>query len=139
MNNEHGRTAAGVDRRDFLKAVGGAAAGLAFFDGLTCGRAAEGPTAKIRGVQVADGVTIDAVNGTTGSFKGSRSQDLGTLKSHLGRIRELLVGKDSLDRALSGEILWEAIYSGKAGLYADGRDPLTGDLILNRGSRHRTA
>jgi L-alanine-DL-glutamate epimerase-like enolase superfamily enzyme len=138
MNNEHCRTAAGTDRRDFMKTVGGAAAGLAFFGGLTRGRAADGPVAKIRDVQVADGVTIVAENGTTGSFRGSRSQDLVTIKSHLGRIRELLVGKDPLDRALCGEILWEAIYPGKARLYAEGRDPLTGDLILNkpRGGRH---
>jgi L-alanine-DL-glutamate epimerase-like enolase superfamily enzyme len=42
-------------------------------------------------------------------------------------------GNHSQDRwPVAGEMLWEAIYPGKARLYAEGRDPLTGDLILNK-------
>jgi len=138
MNKRRGRTTILSDRRSFLKAVSAATGGLAFFDGSTCGEAAEAPIAKIRDFQVSDGVTIVADNGTTGSFKGSPSQDLNTLGSNVRRIRELLVDRTPVDRSLAGEMLWEAIYPGRARLYAEGRDPLTGDLILNkpRGGRH---
>jgi len=60
------------------------------------------------------------------------------LEPHWGRIRELLIGKNPFDPSLSGEWLWEAIYPGQAQLYAEGRDPLTGESIANqaRGGRH---
>ena len=129
-----------LDRRRFLQAVGGATAGLAFLNSSTWGQESNGLTAKIIDVQVSDGVVIVADNGTKGRFTGSGKQDLETLKSHLFRIRELLIGKDPLDRKLDGEMLWEAIYPGQAKLYAEGRDPLTGKLIVNkpRGDRHTT-
>ena len=49
-----------------------------------------------------------------------------------------MAGKDPFDRNLEGEMLWEAIYPGKARLYEKGIDPLTGLNIANkpRGSRH---
>ncbi|MFC1652692.1 mandelate racemase/muconate lactonizing enzyme family protein [Planctomycetota bacterium] len=138
MNNEFSQTASILDRRQFFKATGGAAASVAFLNNWTWGQESYGLGAKIIDVQVSDGVTIVAENGTKGYFKGSGKQDLETLKSHLLRIRELFIGKDPLDRKLSGEMLWEAIYPGKAKLYAEGRDPLTGKLILNkpRDDRH---
>ncbi|MCH7919629.1 MAG: mandelate racemase/muconate lactonizing enzyme family protein [Planctomycetes bacterium] len=127
-----------LDRRRFLKGAGGATAGLAFLNNWTWSQESYGLTAKIIDVQVSGGVTIVAENGTKGRFTGSGKQDLETLKSHLLRIRELLIGKNPLDRKLSGEMLWEAIYPGKAKLYAEGRDPLTGKLIVNkpRDDRH---
>lgn len=140
MNNDWCQTTSMLDRRRVLQAVGGATAGLAFFNSWTWGQESNGLTAKIIDVQVSDGVTIVADNGTKGRFTGSGKQDLETLKSHLLRIRELLIGKDPLDRKLDGEMLWEAIYPGQAKLYAEGRDPLTGKLIVNkpRGDRHTT-
>ena len=127
-----------LDRRGFLKAASGGAAGLALLNSVTRGQVTDGPTAKILDVQVSDGVTIVADNGTTGGFRGSRSQDLNALKSHVREIRELLVGSSPLDRTLGGEMLWEAIYPGRASLFAEGHDPLTGKLIVNkpRGDRH---
>jgi L-alanine-DL-glutamate epimerase-like enolase superfamily enzyme len=73
-----------------------------------------------------------------GRFAGSPSQDLGSLKPHLSRIREYLIGRDPFDPSLGGEALWELIYPGRARLYAEGRDPLTGESIANksRGGRH---
>jgi len=124
-----------TDRRRFLASIGGAASALALFDNLSGASWADGsaqPTTKIADVQISDGVTIVAATGTKGSFKGSRAQDLSALKTHSSRIRELLIGRDPLDRSLSGEMLWEAIYPGKAKLYAEGRDPLTGERIANK-------
>jgi len=126
-----------LDRRRFLKGASGATAGLALLNNWTGGQDSHGLTEKIIDVQVSDGVTIVAENGTKGHFKGSGRQDLETLKSHLLQIRELLIGKDPLDRTLSGELLWEAIYPGKAQLYTEGRDPLTGKLIVNKPRENR--
>ncbi len=138
MNDRYGQAAIVLDRREFLIVTSGATAGLAFSNRLTSGQAMDRPAVKILDVQVSNGVTIVADNGAKGSFKGSGAQDLKTLKSHVPRIRSLLIGRDPLDRKLGGEVLWEAIYTGKARLYAEGRDPLTGELILNkpRGGRH---
>ncbi len=60
-----------------------------------------------------------------------------TLEGHLPKIRELLVGKNALDLTLAGETLWDAIYPGKAKLFGEGQDPLTGELILNKPRRDR--
>jgi L-alanine-DL-glutamate epimerase-like enolase superfamily enzyme len=139
MNDESSRAAIVLDRRRFLKGVGRTTAGLAFLNGLSSSQAADRPSAKILDVQVSDGVTIVADDGTRGSFKGSGAQDLNTLKSHLRRIRELLIGKDPLDRTLDGQTLWDAIYPGRAKLYAEGRDPLTGQLIANKPREGRYA
>lgn len=136
MNKGHNRMA--LDRRQFVKTMGGATAGWTFLGSLTSGQTADRPAVKILDVRISDGVTIVAEGGTEGNFRGSRSQDLNTLESHGRRIRELLIGRDPLDQSLDGEMLWEAIYPGKARLYANGRDPLTGKLIANkpRGDRH---
>ena len=126
------------NRRRFVEALGGAAVGATFFRGSALGQANQRPDATIMDVGISDGVTILASNGARGSFPGSRAQDLGTLKSHVQRIRELLIGRDPLDRTLSGSMLWEAIYPGRARLFAEGRDPLTGETIAGkpRGERH---
>jgi L-rhamnonate dehydratase len=138
MNKELALPTNGTNRRGFLTAVGGAVAGLSFPYSWAWGRESNGPTAKIVDVEVSDGVTITADNGKKGRFKGSGAQDRDTLTSHLPRIRELLIGRDPLDRTLDGEMLWEAIYPSKASVYAEGRDPLTGKCIANkpRANRH---
>lgn len=123
MNSNCGRT----NRRRFIETAG-IAAGLAFRGSGTWGL----ESAEIVDVHVSGGVTIVADNGTKGFFKGSGKQDLETLKSHLPRIRELLVGKNPHDRKLDGKLLWETIYPGKARLYAEGIDPLTGEIIANK-------
>jgi L-alanine-DL-glutamate epimerase-like enolase superfamily enzyme len=89
-------------------------------------------------IKITRGVTIEANDGTTGSFAGSRAQDLATLGKSLPVIRELLIGRDPFDARLSGELLWEAVYPGQSKLFAKGRDPLTGEIIANkpRGDRH---
>jgi L-alanine-DL-glutamate epimerase-like enolase superfamily enzyme len=127
-----------MHRRHFLTTAGITLAGIGR-PGLVVGQNAPRATA-IREVRIAGGVTIEADNGTIGRFAGSGAQDLETLTKHLPKIQELLTGKDPLDPELSGEMLWEAIYPGEASLYAEGRDPLTGDVIANRprDGRHTT-
>ncbi|MHB8903259.1 MAG: mandelate racemase/muconate lactonizing enzyme family protein [Thermoguttaceae bacterium] len=127
-----------VDRRSFLGKLGGTAAGLALGDRLLSAEPAAKSSVKIVEVQLSKGATIVASDGTRGSFAGSPSQDLQSLEPHRGVLRELLVGRDPLDRSLGGELFWEAIYPGKARLYAEGRDPLTGEVVAGkvRGARH---
>jgi L-rhamnonate dehydratase len=126
------------NRRQFVEAIGGATVGSAFLRGIVLGQVDERPAATILEIEISNGVTIVASNGVKGSFPGSRAQDLNALKSHEQRIRELLIGRAPLDRRLSGAMLWEAIYPGKAKSYAEGRDPLTGEVIAGkpRGQRH---
>jgi L-rhamnonate dehydratase len=131
----------GAGRREFLRTAGGAAVGLAVC--RSTGRAAEAapPKVTIADVTIADGVAITATNGVKGFFKKSENAGLAKLGPHLARIRGLLVGRDPLDRALDGEMLWEAVYPGQAKRFAEGRDPLTGESILNkpRAARHTDA
>jgi hypothetical protein len=70
----------------------------------------------IKDLKIAQGVTIEANDGTEGSFRGSSAQDLKALREHLPKIRKLLVGKNPLDPTLAGELLWETIFPGKAQL-----------------------
>lgn len=137
VNNGISQAATKRDRRRFLASIGGTVSGLASFNNLSWVHASTQPTTKITDVQISEGVTIVAASGAKGSFKGSRAQDLGALKTHLGRISELLIGRDPLDRTLSGEMLWEVIYPGKAQQYAQGRDPLTGERIVNKAREGR--
>ena len=127
-----------LKRRDFLRTAVGAAGGAVVLGGCRQGAVREGPRVQIREVEISKGVSIVADDGTRGAFRGSKAQDLGFLERHLDRIRELLVGKDPLDHSLSGELLWEAIHPGRARLYAEGRDPVTGEVIRNkpRSRRH---
>lgn len=81
---------------------------------------------------MSQGVVVTADDGTEGTFKGSGAQDLDTLREHLPKIREMFVGKDPFDPKLSGELLWETIYPGRAKLFAQGQDPLTSEVILNK-------
>jgi L-alanine-DL-glutamate epimerase-like enolase superfamily enzyme len=128
-------------RRTVLKAVGGflaarvAPAGQAGPEPAGTGG---GPDIRITEVEIGRGVTIRADDGTRGHFAGSPSQDLKSLGSHVARIRALLIGRDPFDSSLDGERLWESLYPGRAKLYAEGRDPLTGESIANRarGGRH---
>ncbi len=115
-----------ITRRDALKAMGG------FFATGFARPGAGSPAVTIQDVEIRRGVIIQADNGTRGSFAGSSSQDLKSLQPHWGRIRELLIGKDPFDPSLGGELLWESIYPGKAKLYAEGHDPLTGESIANK-------
>ena len=120
------------ERRRFLKAAGLWMAGIAA-QGMHAGpRQSGSPAATIADVSIEKGVRIAASDGTAGFFQGSGSQDLGTLETHLGRIRELWIGRNPLDLQLDAEMLWEAVYPGRARLYAEGRDPLTGEVILNK-------
>lgn len=140
MNKEYRQVACMLDRRAFLKSGSVAACGLGFLTGCdrpslnnpVPGKKPDESAVRIVDVLVSEGVTIVADNGKQGYFKGSSRQNLETLKSHLPVIRKLLIGKNPLDRMLNGEILWEAIYPGKAKLYAEGLDPLTGKLIANK-------
>jgi L-rhamnonate dehydratase len=126
------------DRRQFIKTGGIMIAGLASYNKIPFTMESEGRAVLIRDVKIDKGITIEADGGISGRFTGSSSQDLLKLIPNLQVIRKLLIGKDPLDRSLDGNLLWEAIYPGKAKLYADGRDPLTGELIANkpRAERH---
>jgi len=117
-----------VSRRQFIAATGVLCSGLA--------RGEESPV-RIKSVRLEKGCQIEAEDGTLGSFAGSSSQDLKALEQHLPVIRETLLGQNALDRRLSGTTLWEKIYPGKAQLFADGRDALTGEVILNKPRRER--
>lgn len=127
-------TRIGSARRQFLQAAAAAAAGLAWPWTTT----AQAPPTRIRDVRIGQGVEVTADDGTTGFFSGSPHQDLDTLRTHLGRIRECLVGNNPLDVQLTGETLWEAVFPGKAKLFGEGRDPLTGQANRNkpRAGRH---
>ena len=111
---------------------------MAIGNRLSDAQVTDRPLSKIVDVQTSAGLRILAGDGTKGGFPGSRAQDIETLKSHERQIRDLLIGRDPLDRTLSGAVLWEAIYPDKAELYAEGRDPLTGEVIAGkpRGQRH---
>ncbi len=98
-------TRIGSARRQFLQTAAAAAAGLAWPWTTT----AQTPPTRIMDVRIGTGVEVVADDGTTGFFSGSPHQDLDTLKTHLGRIRERLVGANPLDVQLTGEMLWEAI------------------------------
>ena len=119
-------------RREFLKTGGIMIAGLTSMQTDLYSQKSKTESFTIRDVKIENGVLIEADDGTIGKFTGSPSQNLEKLKSHLSIIRNLLIGKDPLDRKLDGDLIWEAIYPGKAKLYADGRDPLTGELIANK-------
>lgn len=126
------------NRRKFLKRGGIALAGLATIQADLLSFSAGLNSVKIKEVIINKGVIIKASDGTVGFFSGSPQQDLDTLKTHLNQIQELLIGKDPLDRSIDAEMIWEAIYPGKAKLFAEGIDPLTGEIIANkpRGERH---
>lgn len=127
-----------LNRREFFHAAGALAAGLAVLPRARAGAAAtKTPGVVLKDLRIDKGVTIEASDGTVGSFPGSGGQDLKTLAGHLPKIRERWLGRDPFDPKLAGEDLWEAIYPGQARRYAEGRDPLTGEVIANkpRGSR----
>lgn len=125
------------DRRGFLKLGGIALAGLTTFNSELIGSRISRSSVEIENVILENGVKIKASDGTTGIFKGSPRQDIETLRNHLHTIRELLIGKNPLDRTIDAEMLWEAIYPGRAKLFAEGRDPLTGELIANKPRKER--
>jgi L-alanine-DL-glutamate epimerase-like enolase superfamily enzyme len=121
-----------LERRQFLKTTGIIMAGIVCLQRKIDGQENGKQPVTIKDLRIAQGVTIKADDGTEGSFKGSGSQNLKILQEHLTKIRELLVGKDPFDPLLEGELLWETIYPGNAKLYAQGRDPLTGETIANK-------
>jgi L-alanine-DL-glutamate epimerase-like enolase superfamily enzyme len=121
-----------LDRRQFLKTAGIITAGVVSHRSDTKGQETSKQPVTIKDLRINQGVTIEANDGTRGSFKGSGAQDIKTLQKHLAKIRQLFVGKNPFDPALQGELLWETIYPGKAKLFAQSRDPLTGEIILNK-------
>ena len=123
------------DRREFLKLGGIALAGLTTLNSELYGTTVS--SVEIKNVIIENGVILEANDGTTGVFKGSPSQDLDTLHNHLQKIRELLIGRDPLDRTIDAEMIWESIYPGRAKLYAEGKDPLTSELIANKPRKER--
>ena len=133
-NQTHSPRRVALRRREFLQTT------ATFVGSLLCvGEtfAQTGPV-RIKDLRLIKGVEIEAEDGTIGRFAGSSSQDFKTLETHLPKIREILIGKDALDLTLAGETLLEAIYPGKAKLFGEFRDPLTGELIKNkaRSARH---
>lgn len=127
-----------LNRRRFLQTTVVTTAGTIFAHAETKAQQPSQPSVTIKDLTIAQGVTIEADDGTQGSFKGSGSQDLDTLRDHLPTIRRLLLGKNPFDPKLEGALLWETVYPGKVKLFAQGRDPLTGRLIANkpRDGRH---
>ena len=122
------------NRRQFLKIAGASIVGVTFPGGIL----AQTPPVKIREVRLAKGIEMEAEGGTIGRFAGSPLQDLDGIRTHLSKIRELLIGRNALDAKLTGELLWEAVFPGKARLFGEGRDPLTGESNRGkpRGGRH---
>jgi L-alanine-DL-glutamate epimerase-like enolase superfamily enzyme len=136
--HKRGRIPPELDRRALLRTVGMTGVSYVLSAGAFGSQPHDCPPVEIREVRISDGVMIIADNGAVGAFRGSTAQDLDALRSHLPRMRELLVGRNPLDLGLTGEMLWETIYPGRAILYAEGRDPLTGKRIANmpREARH---
>lgn len=124
------------NRREFLKTGGIVITGLLSLNADLYSQ--KKGKVVIREVRIDNGVSIEADNGTIGMFSGSPVQDLSKLKLHLSLIRKALIGKDPLDHKLNGELLWETVYPGKAKLFEEGRDALTGEVVANkaRESRH---
>ena len=120
-----------INRRGFIKTGAVLAGGLIWH---TKSFAAPVPV-TIKDIRLAKGIAIEADDGTIGTFAGSGNQNLKVLQGHLPKIRELFIGKNALDFTLGGESLWEAIYPGKARLFGEGRDPLTGEVILDKPRR----
>ena len=130
-----------LNRRQFLKTAGAIATGMTYLSAALASAAPKTtPRVVIKDLRIAKGVVIEADDGTLGSFAGSGGQDLKTLASHLPLIRDRWIGQNPFEPRLEGEDLWEAIYPGRAKLYAEGRDPLSGAMIANkpRGSRQTT-
>jgi L-alanine-DL-glutamate epimerase-like enolase superfamily enzyme len=123
---------ASFSRRDFFKTGGILMAGFASMGSGFTLQEAKTKKVSIKDIRIENGVVIEASDGTFSQFKGSSSQDSEFLRSNLPAIKKLLTGKDPLDRKLDGEMIWEAIYPGKARLYANGKDPVTGEIILNK-------
>lgn len=122
-----------VSRREFLKAAGVVATGLLARPEMPAASSRkEKAGITITDIRIEKGVRIEASNGSSGFFAGSGGQDLKTLATHLPRISESWIGRDPLDPKLEGDQLWEAVYPGRARLYAEGRDPLTGTVIANK-------
>ncbi len=120
-----------INRRGFIKTGAVLAGGLIWH---AKSFAAPVPVI-IKDIRLAKGIAIEADDGTIGTFAGSGNQNLKVLQGHLPKIRELFIGKKALDFTLGGESLWEAIYPGKARLFGEGRDPLTGEVILDKPRR----
>ncbi len=121
-----------ISRRTIVKSAAAAGVYLSSLWGQTRGWGVDTTPVLIKDVLIEKDVKIVAEDGTVGRFAGSKSQNLDTLRGHLGKVRSLLIGRDAHDRELEGAMLWEAIYPGKARLYAEGRDPLTGAVIKNK-------
>ncbi|MEI7730542.1 MAG: enolase C-terminal domain-like protein [Verrucomicrobiota bacterium] len=126
--------AAGFNRRRFIETTALLAGGLI----AQTKTLAKDPSVTIKDVRIVKGVAIEADNGVIGTATGSGNQNLPALAKHLPKIRELLIGQNPLDFTLGGATLWEGIFPGKAKEFGEMRDPLTGELRLNkvRGSRH---
>jgi L-rhamnonate dehydratase len=125
------------NRRDFIKTGGVLMTGLLSMKADLYGQMAAKELVTIKDVRIEKGVFIEASNGTTGQFSGSPVQDLSKLKPHLPLIRKLLTGRDALDPSLCGDLIWETVFPGKAKLFAEGKDALTGEAIANRTRKDR--
>ncbi|MCX7046724.1 MAG: hypothetical protein NTX50_14720 [Candidatus Sumerlaeota bacterium] len=124
-------------RREFLIGAGGVVAGFfaAGFAGCDEPKDATSgalPKGKIKDVLIEkDCVQIESEEGMVGRFalRGGPRQCLEPMAE---KVRGMLVGKEVFQSDLDGEMLWEGVYPGKAKLYAEGRDPLTGEVIANK-------
>ena len=107
MKSSKTKNVSSYKRREFLKMGGLALTGLTTLNPGLFARETRTGEYRIKDIQIDNGVSIIASDGTTGYYKGSSSQDLDTLRSHLPVIKKLFLGKDPLDRNLDGEMLWE--------------------------------
>lgn len=92
-----------LDRPWFLKTAGVITAGIASFNRKTEGQEADKQPVTIKNLRITKGVTIEANDGTEGSFKGSSAQDLKILQKHLVKIKALLIGRDPFNPTLERE------------------------------------
>jgi len=140
-------------RRGFMRSAAGAAAWTLFsrgWEGETALAADSNTAAKISGLEVLSlrekgggkgrsflVVTTDGgVRGVSGElFRDTPDR----LRELAPRLRGVLIGEDPQRRELCGVRLWSAIFPGRSlETFAEGRDPLTGDVIwgTRRQSRH---
>lgn len=132
IKNSDSQTVMQNTRREFLLKGGILAAGFASMPGKFLFAGSLSKKQFIKKVNIDKTVVIETEDGTVGEFEGSPSQNMEFLKKHLPEIRELLIGKDPLDKKYDGEMIWETILPGRAKYFLHGRDPITGEVIANK-------
>lgn len=132
IKNSDSKEAIMNSRREFLTKAGILAAGFTSMPGNSIFAGSRSKKHVIKNVSIEKAVMIETEDGTVGEFEGSPYQNMEFLKKHLPKIREMLIGMDPLDKRLDGEMIWDAILPGSTKDFLHGKDPVTGEVIINK-------